>query len=110
MYSYLGLSRLILSYQVVVLDEPSAGIDPLARRAIWSLIQARQPFTTTLITTHYLDEADLLADHIALLHQVWTLVGYSVALRNPPKLGLESRVDSVFRLSICMKFRETSNK
>ncbi|RFU29987.1 hypothetical protein B7463_g6379, partial [Scytalidium lignicola] len=54
---------------VVCIDEASSGLDPLSRRNIWNIIQQGQSRRTTLITTHFLDEADILADHIAIIHK-----------------------------------------
>jgi ABC-2 type transport system ATP-binding protein len=55
---------------VIFLDEPTAGLDPSARLEVWQTIRgfARQG-TTVLLTTQYLDEAEQLADRIAILHQ-----------------------------------------
>ncbi len=54
--------------ELVFLDEPTTGFDPAARRAAWELIRAlRSLGTTILLTTHYLDEAQQLADRVAVL-------------------------------------------
>ncbi|AEE45580.1 ABC transporter ATP-binding protein [Cellulomonas fimi] len=55
---------------VLFLDEPTTGLDPEARQEVWQVIQglARQG-TTVLLTTQYLEEAEQLADRIAILHQ-----------------------------------------
>ncbi|KAK9882104.1 hypothetical protein WA026_018947 [Henosepilachna vigintioctopunctata] len=53
--------------KVVMLDEPSAGMDPSARRALWELIQSEKQGRTILLTTHFMDEADLLGDRIAIM-------------------------------------------
>jgi ABC-2 type transport system ATP-binding protein len=53
---------------LVFLDEPTTGFDPAARRAAWDMIRAlRSLGTTILLTTHYLDEAQQLADRVAVL-------------------------------------------
>jgi ABC-2 type transport system ATP-binding protein len=56
--------------KVIFLDEPTTGLDPEARLEVWQVIQelAKQG-TTVLLTTQYLDEAEQLADRIAVLHQ-----------------------------------------
>ncbi|CAF0829869.1 unnamed protein product [Rotaria sordida] len=51
----------------VILDEPTAGVDPFARRAIWDLILKYKPKRTIVLSTHHLDEADLLSDRIAII-------------------------------------------
>jgi len=54
--------------ELVFLDEPTTGFDPAARRAAWNMIRSlRSLGTTILLTTHYLDEAQQLADRVAVL-------------------------------------------
>ncbi|KAK6211007.1 ABC transporter [Colletotrichum tabaci] len=52
---------------VCCVDEVSSGIDPLSRRKLWDILLAERGRRTIILTTHFLDEADLLADHIAVL-------------------------------------------
>ena len=55
---------------LIFLDEPTTGFDPAARRAAWDLIRAlRSLGKTILLTTHYLDEAEQLADRVAVLRE-----------------------------------------
>lgn len=59
---------IIGSPELLFLDEPTTGFDPEARRAFWALIQSlREGGTTILLTTHYLDEAEALADRLAVI-------------------------------------------
>ncbi len=59
---------LIHSPELVILDEPTVGLDPHVRREIWDIIrQLRNEGVTVLLTTHYLDEAEELADRVCLL-------------------------------------------
>ncbi|CAL8304084.1 unnamed protein product [Merluccius merluccius] len=58
---------LIGDSKVVMLDEPTSGMDPSARRATWDLLQGEKRGRTILLTTHYMDEADLLGDRIAIM-------------------------------------------
>ena len=53
---------------IVFLDEPTTGLDPQARRNFWSLIQRiRAEKTTVVLTTHYMDEAEILCDEVAIM-------------------------------------------
>ncbi|XP_032957644.1 ATP-binding cassette sub-family A member 3 [Rhinolophus ferrumequinum] len=58
---------LIGGTKVVILDEPTTGMDPVSRRATWSLLQEYKQDRTILLTTHYMDEADVLGDRIAIM-------------------------------------------
>uniref|UniRef100_A0A671T8I6 ABC transporter domain-containing protein n=1 Tax=Sinocyclocheilus anshuiensis TaxID=1608454 RepID=A0A671T8I6_9TELE len=58
---------LIGDSKVVMLDEPTSGMDPSARRATWDLLQGENRGRTILLTTHFMDEADLLGDRIAIM-------------------------------------------
>lgn len=53
--------------RVVLLDEPTSGMDPAARRALWNLLQREKKNRTILLSTHFMDEADILGDRIAIL-------------------------------------------
>ena len=56
--------------QILILDEPTAGVDIEIRRSMWSFLQAlNQQGTTIILTTHYLEEAEQLCKHIAIIHQ-----------------------------------------
>ena len=58
---------LVSDPQVLFLDEPTLGLDPQSRRAIWEYIETLKGDKTILLTTHYLEEADALADRIAII-------------------------------------------
>ncbi|KAK7833304.1 hypothetical protein U0070_017303, partial [Myodes glareolus] len=60
---------LIGGSKVVILDEPTSGMDPVSRRTTWDLLQAYKQDRTILLTTHYMDEADVLGDRIAIMVQ-----------------------------------------
>ena len=51
-----------------MLDEPTAGVDPYSRRAIWELLIKYKAGRTIILTTHFMDEADLLGDRIAIIN------------------------------------------
>ncbi|GAB3401545.1 ABC transporter ATP-binding protein [Schumannella luteola] len=65
---------------VIFLDEPTTGLDPEARREVWATVkQLAAGGTTVLLTTQYLDEAEQLADRIAILHEGRILVNGTLA-------------------------------
>ncbi|XP_074207442.1 phospholipid-transporting ATPase ABCA7 isoform X3 [Camelus bactrianus] len=53
--------------QVVILDEPTAGVDPASRRSIWELLLKYREGRTLILSTHHLDEAELLGDRVAIV-------------------------------------------
>lgn len=76
---------------VCCVDEVSSGIDPLSRRKLWDILLAERGRRTLILTTHFLDEADLLADHIAILSKgTLRAEGSSVELKD--RLGGGYRV------------------
>jgi ABC-2 type transport system ATP-binding protein len=81
---------LVGSPELVFLDEPTTGFDPEARRQFWTLIESlRDQGITILLTTHYLDEAEHLADRIAIIND-----GRLAALDTPAGLRAKA-TDSV---------------
>ncbi|HVC03191.1 MAG TPA: ABC transporter ATP-binding protein [Candidatus Acidoferrales bacterium] len=69
--------------ELLFLDEPTTGFDPVARRDFWTLVRSlADGGTTVLLTTHYLEEADALADRVAVLRG-----GHVVAEGSPKSLG-----------------------
>jgi len=73
---------LIANPAIIFLDEPTTGLDPRSRRELWRIVKdLAQDGTTILLTTQYLDEADQLADTVAVLHN-----GVIVAEGTPAKL------------------------
>jgi ABC-2 type transport system ATP-binding protein len=72
---------LVSDPQVLFLDEPTLGLDPQSRRGIWEHIAELKGKKTILLTTHYLEEADALADRIAIIDE-----GKIVALGTPQEL------------------------
>lgn len=58
---------LIGGSKVVILDEPSSGLDPESRRWVWEVVQGERGRRTVLVTTHHMEEADVLGDRIAIM-------------------------------------------
>ncbi|GAA4668171.1 MULTISPECIES: ABC transporter ATP-binding protein [Amycolatopsis] len=89
---------LISSPRLLILDEPTIGLDPVARSAVWERIEQIRAETgmTVLVTTHYMDEAEQYCERIALMHR-----GRIRALGTPAELeaglGEGSTLDDVFR-------------
>lgn len=75
-------TTLVNKPKLVFLDEPTVGLDPQARRNLWELIrQIRSEGTTVIITTHYLDEAEILCDRVGIMDE-----GKIIALDSPENL------------------------
>lgn len=67
---------------LIFLDEPTTGLDPQARRNLWELIKSiRDSGTTVVITTHYMDEAEILCDRVAIVDS-----GKLIAINTPDQL------------------------
>ena len=83
--------------KVLVMDEPTVGLDPLARRAVWEDIRKLRETRnmTILITTHDMEEADELCDRIALMHHGRIeVIGGPSELKG--RIGPEAKLDDVF--------------
>ena len=77
--------------ELLFLDEPTTGFDPEARRAFWALIQKlRGDGTTILLTTHYLDEAEALADRVGVINN-----GQIIEIATPAELGGRSTAQAL---------------
>ena len=88
---------------LLVLDEPTVGLDPVARGGVWERVEEMRLATgmTVLVTTHYMEEADAMCDRVAMMH-----LGTIRAVGRPEELrlalGPEASLEDVFR-------RETGN-
>lgn len=88
-------AALVHSPKVFFLDEPTTGLDPQARRNLWDLIrEVRDKGVTVIMTTHYLDEAELLCDRVAIMDN-----GKIIALDTPKKL-IKQLLDRGFKKEI----------
>ena len=93
--------------ELLFLDEPTTGFDPEARRAFWSLIDGlRTDGTTIVLTTHYLDEAEALADRVAVINH-----GQIIEVSTPQQLGGRSTSKALvqWRDNGELKSEETEN-
>ena len=61
---------LIGGSKVVVLDEPTSGMDPYSRRSTWQMLKNAREGRIMILTTHFMDEADLLGDRIGIMADV----------------------------------------
>jgi len=84
--------------RLLIMDEPTIGLDPIARGEVWERVEAlrRQSGTTVLLTTHYMEEADQLCDRVALMH-----AGRIRVIGSPQELkaaeGADATLEDVFR-------------
>ena len=83
---------------LLILDEPTVGLDPVARDSVWQRVEELRGATgmTVLLTTHYMEEADALCDRVALMH-----LGTIRAEGSPDELkralGPDATLEDVFR-------------
>ena len=93
--------------ELLFLDEPTTGFDPEARRAFWALIEKlRGTGTTILLTTHYLDEAEALADRVGVINN-----GQILEIATPTELGGRSTAQALvtWRDGSAIKSENTNN-
>jgi len=84
-------TTLINDPKIVFLDEPTTGLDPQARRNLWDLVRnIRDKGATVIITTHYMDEAEVLCDRVAIID-----AGRIIAMDSPDRL-IDNLVSSGF--------------
>jgi len=84
--------------ELLILDEPTVGLDPVARDGVWQRVEELREATgmSVVLTTHYMEEAEILCDRVALLH-----LGRIVATGTPAelelRLGPDASLEDVFR-------------
>lgn len=102
--------------KLLFLDEPTVGLDPVARHAVWELVEQlhAEHGTTVVLTTHFMEEADSLCNRVAIMHQ-----GQMMAIGTPTELKAsigksDATLDDVFiyytgdKLQLGGSYRETS--
>jgi ABC-2 type transport system ATP-binding protein len=88
---------------LLILDEPTVGLDPIARESVWTQVRSMQDAfgMTVLLTTHYMEEADVLCDRVALMHHGrMQVVGTPAELKrqiSAPGATHEASLEDVFR-------------
>jgi len=91
-------TTLINQPQIIFLDEPTTGLDPQARRNLWDLIlKIREEGSTVVITTHYMDEAEVLCDRVGIVDS-----GEIIAMATPDRL-IDELVESGFERKKAVK-------
>ncbi|OCT63757.1 hypothetical protein XELAEV_18044853mg [Xenopus laevis] len=94
---------LIGGSKVVLLDEPTTGVDPCSRRSIWEVISKQKKDKTIILSTHHLDEAEVLSDRIAFLEQ-----GGLKCCGSP--MYLKEKFGSGYQLTLTKKFPNQENR
>ncbi|HEY6624781.1 MAG TPA: ATP-binding cassette domain-containing protein [Acidimicrobiales bacterium] len=89
---------LVNSPRLLVLDEPTIGLDPIGRSGVWERVQDLRNRTgmTVLLTTHYMDEADQLCDRVALMHH-GQIRAEGTPAELKAQLGPHASLEDVFR-------------
>lgn len=85
---------LVSDPKILFLDEPTLGLDPHARKSVWNYIERLKGEKTILLTTHYLEEADALSDHLAIMES-----GVVVAAGTSRELKQNLNTDRVLRVT-----------
>jgi len=81
---------------IIFLDEPTTGLDPQARRAMWEVIETfRKAGKTVFLTTHYMEEAERLCDRVAIMDQ-----GQIIALESPQRMIEEHIKESAIQFKM----------
>ncbi|KAG9477530.1 hypothetical protein GDO78_002762, partial [Eleutherodactylus coqui] len=94
---------LIGGSKVVILDEPTTGVDPCSRRSIWEVISKNKKDKTIILSTHHLDEAEVLSDRIAFLEKG------GLKCSGTPRF-LKEKFGSGYRLTLTKKFSNQKDK
>ena len=94
---------LISKPQVLFLDEPTLGLDVRARIDMWNMIKGLKGKTTIVLTTHYLEEAEALADRIGIIHE-----GSMLAIGTLDELKEKTKKQSLEEIFIALTEKEVS--
>ena len=84
--------------KIIMLDEPTSGMDTTARRRLWDMLKKRKQGKIIVLTTHYMDEADILGDRIAIMTEGQIeCIGSSLFLKERYGVGYNLVVDKTTR-------------
>ena len=109
------VASLVNDPEIVFLDEPTTGLDPIARRNLWELIaKLKSQGKTIILTTHYMEEAEVLCDHIAIMDTGRILkIGETHKLiegaKNPFKISFLSKISDMGVIKEIRKYGEIKN-
>ncbi|HMX32573.1 MAG TPA: ABC transporter ATP-binding protein, partial [Leptospiraceae bacterium] len=93
---------LIHNPEILILDEPTTGLDPTARRDIWNILfELKKKSTTLILTTHYMEEAEYLCDRILIMNQ-----GKFIAQGSLESLLVEYDLGEIIEFSLSGKAKE----
>jgi len=82
--------------EFILLDEPTSGMDPTSRRETWDIIKKAKKGRLIILTTHYMDEAEFLADRVAIVSKgQLKCIGSSLYLKNQFSKGYKVQVDKL---------------
>jgi ATP-binding cassette subfamily A (ABC1) protein 3 len=94
---------LIGGSKFVLLDEPTAGMDLTARRRLWNMLEKQKKNRIIILTTHYMDEADILGDRIGIMAD-----GQLICLGS--SLFLKNRFGVGYKITMVKKTKENNTK
>jgi ATP-binding cassette subfamily A (ABC1) protein 3 len=84
--------------KIILLDEPSSGMDTTARRILWEMLKKNKNGKIIILTTHYMDEADILGDRIAIMAEGDVqCIGSSLFLKNRYGVGYNLKISKLNR-------------
>lgn len=89
-------AALVHDPDIIFMDEPTVGLDPISRTAIWEIIeQLKARGKTIVLTTHYMEEAETLSDRVVIVDH-----GKVIAVGTPPELIRQTGVETTFLLTL----------
>jgi len=100
----LEIAQSLLHYpKILLLDEPTIGLDPIARRSVWELLEKLKENydVTTLMSTHYMEEAEMLCNRLAIMDR-----GHIVAIGSPKELMEKTETNSLEQAFIALTGHE----